>query len=55
MANKTDDVRIRVTPEDKEKIVALAKSLGVSVSALFLFAIGEKYGEKLADIAVDKK
>lgn len=44
--NKTEVVRFRCTPEQKEQIKALALTLGISVSELLLgMALGDKLGQ----------
>lgn len=49
MANKTEIIPVRVTPEQKASLANYAHKLGISLSALFLFAISEKFGETLVD------
>lgn len=55
--DKTEQINIRVTPDERKKIFENAASVGLSVSALLIgLAAGDKGGEFIAKlIGKDKK
>lgn len=55
--DKTEQINIRVTPDERKKIFENASAVGLSVSALLIgLAAGDKAGEFIAKLIVkDKK
>lgn len=55
--DKTEQINIRVTPDERKKIFENASAVGLSVSALLIcLAAGDKAGEFIAKlIGKDKK
>lgn len=55
--DKTEQINIRVTPDERKKIFENAAAVGLSVSALLIcLAAGDKAGEFIAKlIGKDKK
>ena len=49
MDYKTDFIRFRVTPQQKEKVYAAAEALGITVSAYIGWKLGITLGDMLAD------
>ena len=50
MADRTEEVHMRVTPEEKKMLMTKAAAYGVTVTSLIIAAIGsELLGEKLGD------
>lgn len=49
---RTEYIGIRVTPEEKEAIVTLAKAAGVTITG---FLLGGVLGSKIGDAIVDKE
>lgn len=49
---KSESVRVRTSPEQKERIQKAAAAAGMTVSAFILFALGEVAGEALGDLIV---
>lgn len=50
MAKKTARVELRITPEEKEKLVLLASLAGVSITE---YLIGRAIGDKFAQVLLD--
>lgn len=55
MANKTETLRVRVTPETKAEISKYAEKIGLSLSAFVVMCLSEKCGEHIADKILSKK
>lgn len=50
MADRSERVDLRVTPEEKKMLVTKAAAYGVTITSLIIAAIGsEMLGEKLGD------
>lgn len=48
--NRTESISIRVTPEEKKKVSALASAAGLTLTA---FLLGKALGESLVDSFLD--
>lgn len=52
----SEQINIRVTPEEKKLLMKKAASLGLSVSGFLLFeALGEELGQVILDVRDRKK
>ena len=52
---KTEVVRMRVTPEQRDTIKAAATAAGLSMSAYMLYKLGVSAGEALGDAIIKAK
>lgn len=55
MPEKSEVVRMRVTPEEKSAILKGASALGLTMSAYMLFKLGLTAGEALGDAILGSK
>lgn len=53
MANKTERLEIRISPEDKRMLQLAAASAGLTVSALLAAQIGSLIGDAIGKAIID--
>lgn len=55
MVEKSERIGLRVTPEQKQRLIEAAETLGLSLSGYLAFCAFERIGEKLGDKILENK